>query len=155
MRIAVPVVTIISLILALYFQVIYNLMVVAWSLLLVSLFAPYAAAYWWKKANRTGALAAFFGGFVGWIIAYFIHLPGTIEANTGILEEGVVYWDWAMWDSLYIASVWGFIASIVCLVVVSLLTQKSDPPMPLLDIDGKPVDRRYSLGFKFGKGGQA
>jgi SSS family solute:Na+ symporter len=155
MRIAVPVVTAISLILALYFQVIYNLMVVAWSLLLVSLFAPYAAAYWWKKANRIGALTAFFGGFAGWIIAYFIHLPATIEANTGILEEGVVYWDWAMWDSLYIASVWGFIASIVCLVVFSLLTQKIDPPMPLLDIDGKPVDYRHSLGFNFRKGGKS
>jgi hypothetical protein len=39
--------------------------------------------------------------------------------------------------------------------VFSLLTQKIDPPMPLLDIDGKPVDRKYSLGLKFHKGGNA
>ncbi|MBN2551189.1 MAG: sodium:solute symporter family protein [Spirochaetales bacterium] len=152
-RIAVPIVTVVSLALALWLQVIYNLMVIAWSLLLVSLFAPYAAAYWWKKATRSGAFAAFFGGFAVWIITYFIHLPGTKEANMGIIEEGVVYMDWAIWDSVYISSVWGFIASVVLLIVVSLATQKSDPPLPLLDMDGNPLDRRYQLGIRFRKSG--
>ena len=152
-RISVPIVTVVSLALALWLQVIYNLMVIAWSVLLVSLFAPYAAAYWWKKATRSGALAAFFGGFAVWVITYFIYLPGTMEANLGILEEGVVYMDWAIWDSVYISSVWGFIASVVLLIVVSLATQKSDPPLPLLDMDGNPVDRRYQLGIRFRKSG--
>jgi SSS family solute:Na+ symporter len=152
-RISVPIVTVVSLALALWLQVIYNLMVIAWSVLLVSLFAPYAAAYWWKKATRSGAFAAFFGGFAVWVITYFIYLPGTMEANLGILEEGVVYMDWAIWDSVYISSVWGFIASVVLLIVVSLATQKSDPPLPLLDMDGNPVDRRYQLGIRFRKSG--
>ena len=152
-RISVPIVTVVSLALALWLQVIYNLMVIAWSVLLVSLFAPYAAAYWWKKATRSGALAAFFGGFAVWVITYFIYLPGTKEANLGILEEGVVYMDWAIWDSVYISSVWGFIASVVLLIVVSLATQKSDPPLPLLDMDGNPVDRKFQLGIRFRKSG--
>lgn len=84
-RISVPIVTPVSLALALWLQVIYNLMVIAWSLLLVSLFAPYAAAYWWKKATRSGAFTAFFGGFAAWVIAYFIHFAGTAEANLGIV----------------------------------------------------------------------
>ncbi|MCF8068018.1 MAG: sodium:solute symporter family protein [Desulfobacterales bacterium] len=150
-RIFIPIVTIFSLIMALQFQVIYNLMVVAWSVLLVGLFAPYAAAYFWKKANHYGAISAFLGGFSAWIIAYFIHLPATSEANIGIVEEGVVYFDWAMWDSLYVSSVWGLMASILCLIVVSLATQKSDPPKPLRDMDGKLLNYSNWAGI-FGKG---
>ena len=151
-RIAVPIVTCLSLILALYFEVIYNLMVIAWSILLVSLFAPYAAAYFWKKANHIGALSAFVGGLVIWIAAYFIHLPATMAANTDVIPgvEGV-YWDWAMWDSLYISSVWGFLGSIVCLVVFSHLTQRIDPPKPLVDMDGNKLALKNWLGFGFSK----
>ncbi len=152
-RISIPIVTAVALALALWLQLIYNLMVIAWSLLLVSLFAPYAAAYWWKRANRTGAFAGFFGGFAAWVIAYFIHLPATMEANLGIVEEGVVFMDWAVWDSVYISSVWGFIASVVLLIVVSLATQKIDPPRPLLDMEGNLVDRKHQLGILFRKTG--
>ncbi len=149
-KLFVPIVTVVSLILALYFQAIYNLMVVAWSVLLVSLFAPYAAAYFWKKANNYGAISSFFGGFIAWLAAYFYYLPMTKEANIGIIEENVVYFDWAMWDSLYIGSVWGLIASIVILVVVTLATQKIDPPKPLVDIDGNALPLTNWLGW-FGK----
>ena len=139
-KIMVPVVTIVSLMLALYFQAIYNLMVIAWSLLLVSLFVPYASAYFWKKANNYGAIAAFWGGLATWMSAYFIYLPMTKEANTDLGLKGAetgIYFDWAMWDSLYISSVWALIGSIVCMVVVSLATQKMDAPKPLVDIDGQ------------------
>lgn len=146
-KLFVPIVTAIALILALYFQVIYNLMVVAWSVLLVSLFAPYAAAYFWKKANNYGAIASFWGGLIGWVVAYFIHLPYTKEANIGIIEENVVYFDWAMWDALYISSVWGLIASILILVFVSLATQRKDEPKPLVDIDGKKLAIKNWVGF--------
>jgi len=148
-KIFVPIVTVISLLLALYFQVIYNLMVIAWSLLLVSLFVPYAAAYFWKKANNYGAIAAFWGGLIVWLIAYFIHLPMTKGANTDLGLAGAetgLYFDWAMWDSLYISSVWAVIASAVCLVVVSLVTQGADAPKPLVDIDGNPLPRKNWKG---------
>ena len=152
-RICVPIITGISLVLALYFEVIYNLMVISWSVLLIGLFAPYAAGYFWKKANRTGAIAAFVGGFVVWIIGYFAYLPMTKEANFDCIPgyEGVVYFDYAMWDSLYIASIWAFAASIVCLIVFSLATQKKDPPREVTDVDGKPMKVVNWAGI-FGKG---
>ncbi|MBC7358851.1 MAG: sodium:solute symporter family protein [Desulfacinum sp.] len=165
-RIAVPIVTGISLILALYFEAIYNLMVISWSVLLVSLFAPYVAAYFWKGANRLGALASYVAGFVAWIVGYYAYLPMTLEANkvspdclppetfasvaTTVEGVGQVYFDWAMWDALYISSVWGLIASVVALVAVSLLTRSMDPPMPLVDIDGEPMPVRNWMGI-FGK----
>ncbi len=70
-------VTVSAHILALTFQVIYKLMVIAWSLLLVSRFVPYAAAYFWKKANNCGTTAAFWGGLAVWFAVYFICLPMT------------------------------------------------------------------------------
>jgi Na+/proline symporter len=138
----VPIVTIVSLMLALYFQVIYNLMVIAWSLLLVSLFVPYVCAYFWKRANNYGAIAAFWGGLVTWLVSFLIYLPMTKDANTDLDIKGAetgLYFDWAMWDSLYISSVWAVLGSIACMVIVSLATQKSDVPKPLVDIDGKPL----------------
>ncbi len=139
-KLMVPTVTIVSLVLALWFQVIFNLMVIAWTLLLVSLFPSYIAGYFWKKANRNGAIASYFGGMVTWILAFLAYLPATKEANTDVIP-GVtgVYWDWAMWDSLYIASIWGLIGAFVALIVVSLATQKKNAPLPLVDIDGNPM----------------
>ena len=153
-KIMVPIVTLVSLMLALYFQVIYNLMVIAWSLLLVSLFVPYAAAYFWKKANNYGAIAAFWGGLAVWITSYFIYLPMTMEANTDLGLKGAeagIYFDWAMWDSLYISSVWALVGSIVFMVVVSLATHKMDTPKPLVDIDGNPMPVVNWMGW-FKKG---
>lgn len=153
-KIMVPIVTFVSLMLALYFQVIYNLMVIAWSLLLVSLFVPYAAAYFWKKANNYGAIASFWGGLAVWITSYFIYLPMTKEANTDLGLNGAesgIYFDWAMWDSLYISSVWALVGSIVFMVVVSLATQRLDTPKPLVDIDGNPMPVVKWMGW-FKKG---
>ncbi len=147
-RLLIPIVAGISLLLALRFETIYNLMVVSWTVLLVSLFAAYFAAFYWKKANSMGAIAAFIIGFAVWVFAYFQYIPITMEANTDVIPgiEGV-YYDWAMWDSLYIASVWGFAASVVSLIVVSLLTQNTDKPLPLTDIDGNPLDRSGWFGL--------
>lgn len=136
----IPATTLLALVLALYFQTIYNLMVIAWSLLLVSLVVPYVAAYFWPRANQTGALSAFVTGFVCWIIGYFAHLPYTTAANTDVLPGMPgVYQEWAMWDALYMGSLWGLLGSIIAMVAVSLLTQQRDPPRPLCDIDGNPL----------------
>jgi len=146
-RIIVPVAAVVSLLLALYAETIYRLMVIAWTVILVGLFAPYAAAYFWKKANSSGALAALLGGFASWVGFIFYFLPTPMEMNTGVIEEGVVYMDWAIWDAVYLASVPGFVVSVVLLVVVSLLTQRLDPPRPLTDIDGNPLPVRDWLGI--------
>lgn len=146
-RILVPIVTVVSLLLALYAATIYKLMVIAWSVLLVGLFAPYAMGYYWKKSNRLGAWAAFLGGFISWIVLTLYLLPTTAEMNVGIIEEGVVYWDWAIWDAVYIASVPAFLISLLLHIVVSLVTQKIDPPRPLVDIDGQPLEVKNWAGI--------
>ncbi len=148
-RLCVPIVTAFSLALALYFQVIYNLMVVAWTILLVGIFVPFACAFFWKKANTYGALAAFFGGVISWGIFYLIYLPYTKAMETGILEEGVVYFEWAMWDALYIASMWALLTSLVCMVVVSLATQKVNTPIPMCDVDGNRLTVVDWVGINF------
>ena len=66
----------------------------------------------------------------------------TKAANTDLGIKGAesgLYFDWAMWDSLYISSVWAVLGSIACMVIVSLATQKTDIPKPLVDIDGNPM----------------
>ena len=147
-RIFVPVVASVSLLIALRFEVIYNLMVAAWTLLLVSNFVPYASGFFWKKANSSGAMASMIGGFLGWIAGFYYYLPITSEANTDVVPgvEGV-YQEWANWDAIYIGSIWGVIASIVLMVVVSLATQKSMPPKPLLNADGDPLDMHRWSGL--------
>jgi len=142
-RLFVPVVTGVPLLLALRFETIYQLMVVSWSVLLVGLFPAYVAALLWNKANRMGALAAFIGGIATWIVSYFFHLPYPMDANTNVVPgiEGI-YFNWAMWEARYIASIWGLLASVLCLISFSLLTQKADAPRPLADVDGKPLDTR-------------
>ncbi|MCF8068694.1 MAG: sodium:solute symporter family protein [Desulfobacterales bacterium] len=143
-RFFVPVVAFGSMCLALYFQALMNLIVLSSALLGVSLFFPMAAGFFWKKANKYGAMVSAVGGAVAWIISYFIYLPMTKEMNT---FEGVLDFETAMWDAAYIGSIWGFIASFVLLVVVALLTQKINPPLPLTDMDGNPISAKNFFGF--------
>ncbi len=136
-RLCVPFIALISLLIALYAETIYMLAVITWSLILVGLFAPFAAGYFWKKCNESGAVAALTGGLASWagaVIYLMRHL--TMAANTGVVEEGLVYMDWAIWDAIYIGSIPAFGVSIVLMIIVSLATQKKDPPKPLRDIEG-------------------
>lgn len=147
-RIFVPIVACVSLLIALKFEVIYNLMVASWTLLLVSNFVPYACGFFWKKANANGAMASMIGGALGWLAGYFYYLPITSDANTDIVPgvEGV-YFEWAMWDAIYVGSIWGVIASVVLMVVVSLATQKAQPANPVLDADGNPLNMTGWFGL--------
>ena len=147
-RIFVPVVAGSALLLALEFETIYHLMVVSWSLLLVSVFVPYAFGFFWKKANTAGALSAICGGFIAWLIGYFYYLPYTSEANTDVVPgvEGV-YFEWARWDALYISSIWGVAASVGLMIIISLATKNSVPAKPLLDADGKPLNTKGWFGL--------
>ncbi|MGB4124997.1 MAG: hypothetical protein WBK58_01650, partial [Dethiobacteria bacterium] len=128
-----------SLLIACYAQTIYMLAVISWSLILVGLFAPYAAGYFWKKCNQSGAVAALVGGLISWILAivYLMHRV-TMAANLGAVEAGVVQMDWAIWDAVYIGSIPAFAVSVLLMITVSLATQKKDPPRPLVDINGHP-----------------
>ncbi len=148
-RRSIPVVALGALAIALLSQSLYNLVVASGMVAMVGIVVPFFAAYFWKKANNLGAMFSVLGGGVFWVIGYFYYLPMTSEANTGIVEEGVVYFDWAMWDALYISSIWGIIASLTTLVVVSLATQKLDPPKGLVDVDGNPLEVQDWLGNPF------
>ena len=68
-RIMVIVNAAIGLSIALWAQTIYELSIVAWTLLLVGLFTPFAFGMYWKKSTSWGAVAAFIGGFTVWIVA--------------------------------------------------------------------------------------
>jgi Na+/proline symporter len=125
--------------LALYFEDVYRLIVLSGGLVLPTIFAPYFFGHFWRKANRTGAVAAFFAGLATWVIAYFWALPTTKVMNTGILAEGEVYMEWAVSDALFIAITPAGIVSVLTLIVVSLLTQKTDPPRPIRDVEGREM----------------
>jgi len=138
-RIAVVASGLISVSVALLAGTIYRLAMVAWSLLLVGLFAPFAFGMYWKKANRSGAIAAFLAGFASWIAIILYYYPSTLEACAGDVECG-------LWDAIYVASTPAFIISLLTIIVVSLLTQKRDAPRPLTDVDGNPLALTKRLG---------
>jgi Na+/proline symporter len=100
--------------------------------------APYLIGMYWKKANHTGALASFFSGVVSWIVLALVWMQTYILP---VVYEGEMMDD-VVWDSIYIASTPAFIISVIVFFVVSLLTQKKDPPKALTDINGKPVDTK-------------
>jgi len=137
-RISLIVSGVLSLVIALYASTIYKLAVLANTSILVGMAAPYLIGMYWKKANHWGALASFFSGVISWLIltftwAYTYILP--------VVYEGEMMDD-VWWDSIYIASTPAFLISVVFLFVVSLLTQKKDPPKLLTDINGKLVDTK-------------
>ncbi|MCS6994819.1 MAG: sodium:solute symporter family protein [Anaerolineales bacterium] len=149
-RIMVFINGLIGVVIAITASVIYELGVVAWTLLLVGLFVPFAFGMYWKKANQWGAAAAFVGGFASWAVltwvAYHIGLGGESTAmvcsggDLSRLSDPAIGMDCAFWDAVYIASFPAFFFSIVAMVVVSLLTQKQDVPRPITDIDGNLLD---------------
>jgi SSS family transporter len=151
-RLCIPLIAVFSLLLALYFETIYMLVVIAWSVILVGLFAPYAAGYFWKKCNQCGAIAALVGGFFSWVaFSWYYYFAETAGANIGIIEEGAVYTEWAIWDAVYIGSVPAFVISIALMVIVSLLTRKVDAAKPLTDMDGNPLKLVNWGGWGFKK----
>ncbi len=139
-RITVLISGIIGVIVAISASVIYELGVIAWSLLLVGLFAPFALGMYWKKANQWGAVAAYGGGFIAWIIFIIIARNVGIGGGDPTILVCAGDTDCAFWDATYIASLPAFFTSVFLLIVVSLLTQKQDRPKPITDIDGKPLD---------------
>ncbi len=140
-RICIPIVTLIAMIIALYAETVYKLIVLSGGIQLATIFAAYALGYFWKKANVAGAISSFFTGLVSWIIIYLMVLPETMDANMDILVEGEVYMQWAMDDAIFIALVPAAAISILTLIVVSLLTQKTNAPRPMLSNDGQDMNK--------------
>jgi SSS family transporter len=149
-RIMVGVNGFIGIVFALTAQIIYELGVVAWTLLLVGLVAPFILGMYWKKGNGYGAVASVIGGWGSWAIltwvAYQFGLGGDSTAivcsggDLSLLADRAVSMDCAFWDAVYIASLPAFLISILVMIVGSLATQKQDPPKEITDVDGKPFD---------------
>lgn len=120
-RLTIPVVGIIGILIALKARAVYDVIVDANILALTATTVPFFLSIWWKKATRTGALAAMVAGFATWLIAREIapEMPGDL---------------------------FGLGVCLVTIVVVSLLTQKSDPPRPARDVDGNEVELTNRLG---------
>jgi len=120
-RITIPVCGFLAVYVALEVQSVLDIMLDANSFLLVGVVGPYIAGVWWKKANRTGALSAMVGGFLVWALSgyFFPELVGDVI---------------------------GFGASLLTIFIVSMLTQRADPPMPLVDEHGKPISLKNRFG---------
>ena len=82
--------------------------------------APFIACFWWNRANRSGALASMLAGFVAWQIGRAMNME-------------------------FPPDLFGFCVSTVVMIVVTLVTQRFDPPRPLTDIDGDVVELKDRL----------
>lgn len=144
-RAALVVSGVLSLMIALWAETIYELAVLANTCILVGMVAPYVIGLYWKKANHIGALTSFFAGSISWglLSVYYYNIP---ETGTFAICEGDLYC--SLWDAVYIASTPAFIISVVAFIVVSLATGKIDPPKVLKNIYGKPVDMKHALGWR-------
>lgn len=122
----------------------YRLAMMAWSVLLVGMFVPFAFGMYWLSANRWGALASIIGGIGTWIVGVCYYFPHTRDRHT---FEGDYDFASAMWDAVYIGCPPALTVSIVLMIVVSLATKKFDPPLPLTDADGNLLPLTNRLGF--------
>ncbi len=124
-RWSVPLIGAIALIVGLTVQEVYDLAINALAVIMVVLVAPTVLAIWWPRANRAGALAAMITGYVVWLGLPVIS-PGSPS------------------DFL------GFLAGLAMMLVVTPLTQKSDPPRPVRNAGGEVeplVDRLGIIGL--------
>ena len=121
-RLSVPILGIIALYLALTHNTVYTLMIDSWSILLATLFVPLTAGIWWPKANRTGALWAMVSGAISWLILLKI----APNQPADLLAVPI-----------------GFFA----LLIISLATNKTNPPVPLSTVDGTPLPFANRLGI--------
>jgi len=125
-RASIPVTALIGIAVALEAQQVYDVIVDANILALTATTVPFLLSIWWKKATRIGALAAMAAGFATWLISRSLapEMPGDL---------------------------FGLGVCLVTIVVVSLATQRIDPPRPVRDLDGNKVeltDRLGTLGFR-------
>ena len=125
-RYAIPVCGLIATYIAFNANRVVEVLIESAAVLLAAIIVPFILCFWWKKANRLGALAGMLGGLLAWM--------GASIAGSEFPPDLI-----------------GFGVSFVAMVMVVQLTQKIDPPRPLTDIDGNPVDlidRVGTLGFK-------
>jgi Na+/proline symporter len=112
----------VSMLTALYFENVYDLMVNSWAVLMVSLFVPLTAGLYWRRANGRAVVASIFVGMSSWVLLAWV-------------------------QSSYPADLMATGLGALTLVGVSLASGGSDPPRPLVDSAGRPVAYRDRLGL--------
>lgn len=120
-RIAVPVFGSIAVYVALEVQVVYNLIQDANSVILVCVTVPFIVGVWWRRSNRSGALASMAAGFLTWFVT-ILYAPG------------------------FPGDLLGLLVGLITFLIVTPMTQKSDPPAPLLSSDGEEIAMKDRLG---------
>ena len=120
-RWSIPVMALIALYTAFNTSTVISAIAMSISLGFSGLSAPFILAIWWRKLNSTGGFSGIGGGM----------------ASFGIVS--MIYPDIP-------ASFVGFWVSLAAAIVVSLATQKSDPPKALTDANGKVMNLRGRLG---------
>ncbi len=108
-------------VIAMKIKIVFHLMINANILGLAAIIVPFIMGLWWKKANRTGALASMVAGLSAWLLTLFVapELP---------------------------ADFIGLATSFVTMLIVTPLTQTFDPPREMQDADGNPVNVVSRLG---------
>lgn len=140
-RVAIPVTAVICMGIAIIFPSLYKLIVFAGAIGLPTVVPAFIAGLFWKKANLKGAVASFFAGVVTWIIGFALALPHTIEANWYMVDFEVWYWvDEGIWDALFFATIPAAVVCAITLIIVTLKTQESDPPKPMLTAQGESME---------------
>ncbi len=110
------VMAVLSLLVALYVQQIYNLMVNSWATLFVGIFVPVTAALYWRKANKEAAWASMVLGTGTWI-GYIIIMTGNFQEIADPI--------------FYTAAAYGGIVSLISYVLVTLLRYNRIRPVKL------------------------
>ena len=140
-RFFIPVTAVICMIIAIAFPSLYKLIVFAGCIGLPTVVPAYVAGLFWKKANLKGAVSSFFAGVVVWIIGFVWALPFTLESNWYMVDFEVWYWvDEGIWDALFFATIPAAVVCVITLIAVSLRTQISDPPKPMLSAQGESME---------------
>jgi solute:Na+ symporter, SSS family len=120
-RWSVPVIALIALYQAFNTDTVISAIAVAVSVGFAGMTAPFMLAIWWKKLNSVGGFSGIGAGFAAF-------------ALTSVAYPNVP------------ASFVGFWVSLVIALVVSLLTQRANPPKPLTNVDGESMDLSNRLG---------
>ncbi|WNY26646.1 sodium:solute symporter family transporter [Methanolapillus ohkumae] len=105
----------------------YDLMIFGFTLLFACLFWVVVCGLFWKKANIPGGIASMIVG-ISFSMLGCIYL--SIQSGTIVIVPND-----SVWEVYFTFVPWIF--SGIAMFGVSLLTQKSHPPLPLTDSDGK------------------
>jgi solute:Na+ symporter, SSS family len=113
-RLAIPIGGVIGLIVAFNADNILKMLIYSTVAGMAVVTGPIMLCFLWKKANNTGGLSGMTAGLIAflWVNYAYDDLPGTF---------------------------FGFWASIIVTILISLITQKYDPPKVMTDIDGNEL----------------